>query len=110
MVQVDLGAAKMRWDGLGGLSSGGRSTPPNRFYPSACALRSYGACVHYSTRLLADYPEQQRSDFLDLLFAKKGDKPSHRFLLSLLYEIPSEEMCRSICPCFLSNTQQFPMA
>ncbi len=38
----------MRWDGLGGLSSGG------------------------STRLLADYPEQQRSDFLDLLFAKKG--------------------------------------
>ena len=47
-IKVDLAAAKIRWDGLGGLSSGG------------------------STRLLADYPEQQRSDFLDLLFAKKG--------------------------------------
>ena len=47
-IKVDLAAAKTRWDGLGGLSSGG------------------------STRLLADYPEKQRSDFLDLLFAKKG--------------------------------------
>ena len=47
-IKVDLAAANTRWDGLGGLSSGG------------------------STRLLADYPEQQRSDFLDLLFAKKG--------------------------------------
>jgi len=47
-VKVDLAAAKLRWDGLGGLSSGG------------------------STRLLADYPAQQRSDFLDLLFNKKG--------------------------------------
>lgn len=47
-IKVDLGAAVTRWDGIGGLSSGG------------------------STRLLADYPDQQRSDFLDLLFAKKG--------------------------------------
>jgi hypothetical protein len=45
---VRLADAKGRWDGVGGLSSGG------------------------STRLLADYPAQQRSDFLDLLFAPKG--------------------------------------
>jgi hypothetical protein len=47
-IAVRLADAKGRWDGVGGLSSGG------------------------STRLLADYPAQQRSDFLDLLFAPKG--------------------------------------
>lgn len=47
-IAVRLADASGRWDGVGGLSSGG------------------------STRLLADYPAQQRSDFLDLLFAPKG--------------------------------------